>query len=119
MSVVKEDPDNFGTDARFPVWSGGALERRFYSGGTTLALLLNWGALIWPFHAGGVAEDSIPSSDLATIGRFALVLVVCVATMFLIRHSDRTVQWFTRGFACGLPFAISIILLFQGLTFVR
>ena len=36
----------YGTDSRFPYWSGAVLDHRFFNGATAFALVLNWGALI-------------------------------------------------------------------------
>ena len=47
--------------------------------------------------------------------RFLLSLAICAATLFLIHHTDRAVQWGARAFACRLPIVLNALLVVQRL----
>ncbi|MEM1200657.1 MAG: hypothetical protein AAGI06_15255 [Pseudomonadota bacterium] len=110
---MKQVGSKYGTDPRYPLWSGGVLDRRFFKGATALALLLNWGALGLVHHDMGQSDAGL--WGLAVTTRFGLALVICCATGLLLRHKDKLVTWGTRAYACGLPLAINALLLWQRL----
>lgn len=110
MNDDKTHIGKYGTDSRFPYWRGGVLDTKFFNGATALALLLNWGLLIYAHAdlATGAAEPLWSMPKLSVVG---LAIASCLVTALLIRHSDGLVQRYTRAFACGLPLATNLGLL--------
>ncbi len=113
---MKKHIGKFGTDSRFPYWRGGAIDTNVFNGGTAIALILNWGLLIFA-HSDLVFRNNAEFGTASHIIAIAVALIVCVATVWLIRHSDPYVLWFTRSFACGLPLAVHLFLLLKGAMF--
>jgi len=101
----------YGTDSRFPYWSGAVLDRCFLNAATTVALIVNWSAVAF------VATDLlVASQSLAAAGRSAVAAAVCVASAKLIWHDDRLVRTVVRAYVCGVPLVVMLILAAQGMN---
>ncbi len=101
---MKKYQSKFGTDSRYPVWSGGRIDPKTINGFAAIALFLNWGALINTFVPFVLTNGNNPTLWFTV--RIVIAITICIATMLPIRHSDRSVQRFTRGFASGIPLVI-------------
>ena len=113
FNLVTQDRPKFSPDPRTPNWSGAVLDPKFINAGMAVALLVNLAA-IGLVHYDKV-EPAGPFWSTTAPWRFLAAIVICWATMLLIRHSDRMVQWGARGFACGLPLALNSLLVLQRL----
>ncbi len=111
---MKKYVGKFGTDARYPHWTGGALDYNFFNSATALALFLNWGIIAY-IHYDFETEKIISLWGKNTTAHFVLAVAICLVTSWLIRHHDRFIVVFTRSFACGIPMALNLLLFLQRL----
>ncbi len=113
LGGVKQDRSKFGTDPRYPNWSGTVLDPKFINAGITIALLVNLAAIGLVHHDKLQTHNAFWQTTAPL--RFLLALVICGATLLLIHHTDRVVQWGARAFACGLPLVLNVFLVLQRL----
>ena len=104
---MKRLVSKYGTDSRFPYWSGATLDRSFFNGATAFALVVNW-AMTAFVHYDQIGPSDAATSDIALVAHMITAIATALVTARLIHHDDHFVQRFTRIFACGLPIAASL-----------
>lgn len=90
----------YGTDSRYPYWSGGTIDQRFLNGVSMLGLIVNYSAIV-------IVHYGNPSGS-KTIVYLIVALAAAVFIMLFIKHKDAKIRNFTRIFVCGIPLLLNL-----------
>lgn len=112
---MKKRREDYGTDPRFPVWSGGTVAGNLFRSGMTIAVLVNWATIYILFVNILVGYPDIVW-DVASVLWSAMAIGTCLLTMRLINHKDAFTQNCARTIACGVPLILMLSMLFNSFT---
>jgi len=103
----------YGTDPKYPGWTGAALSGHSFRIGMFFAIVINWTAIVLLFKNKVAGYPQI-IWDAPTVFWSLTTIFLHLLTMKLINHRDAFSQNSMRVLACGFPLILTLYMLYLG-----